>query len=416
MVASLFVVAGLPLGLSLAQVEPSIQLLNPTPGTSLVVSDKQQSFRLNSWVDAVPQGPLVEYELDITTDDPVGGTETQTWLLGEATHSGNGFDLLWDIPDQVVDTNTEGPNATTYVIRAILHAGYTGPGTGTTVAVDESPITINRNDDPDPTQHSTEDAGETVQITYPTNGGPLGVYIRPKGGGGNFTIDAIVSQHTRFLRPFYTISQPGEEPRWKSCGIAGGRLSIVGNVRTMRIQCATGQGDYALDVTGVAVVTNDTPAPTPAGLARAEFNDGADALVVDPYFQTVGSVTIDPLGADSVDVDTGCPAFTATVLDQLSRPIGNMNVDIHLQRAQRSVAVRDRVPRSRREQLEQAPGQRSSVAGAGSELSHGAQGGVGRQTVGACRSRRSGHEAHRVHERHRSGRQVHVRGNRRQGR
>jgi hypothetical protein len=90
-VALLLAVAGLPLGLSLAQVEPQIQFINPSPGTSLVVSDKQQAAHLASWVNDVPEGALVEYELDVIRESELDGTQVQTVLLGEATRSGNGF-------------------------------------------------------------------------------------------------------------------------------------------------------------------------------------------------------------------------------------------------------------------------------------------------------------------------------------
>ena len=329
-VAVLLAVAGLPLGLSLAQVTPTIEIINPHTGTSLVVSDKGQHYHLNSWVNQVPPNPLVEYELDIITTDVILGSEdVETVTIGTATQEGNAFGLLWDIENDIHDESDDPTFTVTYELRAILYTNFTGTGTGVEVARDEQAITINHEDDPNPQTRSPEDAAETVQLTYPTNGGPLGVYIKPDGSGGNFTLDGIVSAQARFVEAFYTISEFGEDPAWRSCGGPGGTfVTDDAGVRTARIRCSTAAGDYALDVTGVALVTNDTPSP--AG-AQDAFNDGADAHAVVPYFQTVNSVVIDPELTSAAPNNNDCVQLKATVLDSNSRPIGLMNVDVMAQ-------------------------------------------------------------------------------------
>lgn len=331
----LLAVAGLPLGLSLAQVGPTIQLVNPHSGTSLDVSDKGLPYHLNSWVGTVPPSPLVEYELDVTTCDPISGPETVTRTIGSAEQKGNSFDLLWDIEGDIADTEADPSGdclnfPVEYVLRAILYTGFTVPGTGVEVARDETEITINHEDDSNP-QQSQDDAAEAAEIIYPVNGGPLGVYIRPDGSGGNFTVEAKFSSAvTNYAAAYYTISEFGEEPVWRSCGSRAGTSAVEGQ-EMATFRCSTAAGDYALDVTGVAVVANDTPS-SPAG-GQAQFDESGDAHVVTPYFQTVNSLVIEPMTTSdapvsTANVDADCVQFVTTATDDQGRPIGNMNMDV----------------------------------------------------------------------------------------
>jgi hypothetical protein len=279
----------------------------------------------------------VEYELDVTTSTgPIPGT-TETRTIGSATQAGNAFGFEWDIEDDIAD-QVNPPATVTYTLRALLYTGFTGPGTGVEVSRDEMEITINHQNDGNAQTKSDSDAAETVEMTYPVNGGPLGVLIRQDGSGGNFTIEAVVSQGsgdpdfgTQFVTPFYTISEFGEEPVWESCGGYSGTSNNDDGSRTARVRCATNAGDYALDVTGVALVANDTPeevdivnGPDPT------FDDSADAHAVTPYFQRVNSVTLDPVTTND-QARAQCAQFVATALDQNSRPVGNVNIDVMAQ-------------------------------------------------------------------------------------
>jgi hypothetical protein len=324
-VAVLLAVAGLPLGLSLAQVTPAIEIINPHTGVALEVGDKGQPYHLNSWVTTVPPSPLVEYELDVTQSVVGELPETETLNLGQATQSGSAFGLVWDVEDSISEEPDPPNTDITFTLRAILYTGFTGPGTGVEVSRDEQDITIN---------HQGDDAAETVEMTYPTNGGPLGVYIRPDGSGGNFTIDATVSAGTRFVRPYYTISEFGEDPVWKQCGGYQGVTTEDDGTKTARARCSTVAGDYALDVTGVALVTNDTPSPAGSGQAQAQFNDASDAHAVAPYFQLASTVVVDPVSTSNAAFGgngTPCVQYVATVEDDQGRPIGNMNLDVAAQ-------------------------------------------------------------------------------------
>ena len=323
-VAVLLAVAGLPLGLSLAQVGPEIQIINPHPGVPSVLADKGQPFHLNSWVNVVPPNPLVEFELDVRTDlGPVPG-DTETINIGPATQSGNSFSLPWDIEDSIED-EVDPPESLHYTLRAILYTGFTTPGTGVEVSRDEMEVTIN---------HKGDDAGENVEISYPTNNGPLGVYIRPDGSGGNFTMEAEVSSGTRFVRTYYTISEPGEEPVWETCTSGYSSVSTRDDgSKFARVRCSTNAGDYALDVNAVAFVTNDTP-QVGAGNAQPDFNDGSDAHVVTPYYQHVASLELTPATVNDAPFGgnlTLCTQFLVEVLDDQGRPIGNMNIDVAAQ-------------------------------------------------------------------------------------
>jgi hypothetical protein len=319
--AVLLAVGGLPLGLSLAQVTPTIQIINPHADTSLEVSEKGQPYHLNSWVGTLPPQPLVEYELDVTTAIGPGAPTTETRTLGTAVQEGNTFSLLWDIEDDIRDEPAPPNTSLTYELRAILYTGFSGPGTGVEVSRDETPITVNHQAGNPPAQAPSE----TVELTYPANGGQLGVFIRPDGSGGNFTLDANISEGTNYVKFFYTISEVGEDPEWTSCDDADGYSGFVGGETTVRLRCATQAGHYALDITGVALVANDTP-DEGFEFPDATFDESGDAHAVTPYFQRVSSLTLDPTSTGD-QARAQCVQYVATAIDQQSRPIGNMNID-----------------------------------------------------------------------------------------
>ena len=312
MLALLLVLVMLPLGKSIAQTPTTINIVNPHPNTSTMVSDKERPVHLNSWVNTVPANPLVEYQLV---------TSSTTTNLGQATQKGpNAFELFWTIPDTISDGS--------YTLRAILYSGYTGPGTGTEVARDDMPITVNQSQGsfpegiPDPA-----DPGETVELTYPENGDTLGVYVTP-AGAGSFIIEADVSSGTRFIRGFYSVTPYGAEPEFKPCGAFRSVTPDAASTSEAKFQCTVAAADFPLDIRAVAVSTNDTPPPAGSTQTQTQFNDAADAHVVDSYFQRVQNFDVAPDAVGNVTLGR-CQQFTATVTDQLGREIAGMNVDVH---------------------------------------------------------------------------------------
>ncbi|MGH2754606.1 MAG: hypothetical protein ACRDLB_09240 [Actinomycetota bacterium] len=325
-IAVLLAVAGLPFGLSLAQGAPTVQIINPHPGTSTapppgagpIISDRDQPYHLNTWVNVVPSQPLVEFELDVFTGQ-VPGMESfsETITIGNAQQNGsNSFSLLWDIPDDIEDSSQTPGSAVRYELRAILYSGFTGPGTGVEVSRDEMEVTIT---------HEGDAGAATVEITYPPNGAAAGVYIKPDGSGGNVIIEGDLSANQAgSVQGYYTKTPPGEEPTWTTCGTASAQMAEDGS-KSVDLKCSTAEGDYALDITGVALRVSQ-PGASPLQTQPA----AADAHHVVPYFQRVQSVSLNPAQAGDAAV-ADCPKIVATALDQQQRPIGTVNIDVHAQ-------------------------------------------------------------------------------------
>lgn len=312
LMALLLVLVMLPLGTSMAQSPTTINIVNPHPNTSTVLSDKERPVHLNSWVNTVPANPLVEYQL---------ATSTTTINIGQATQAGDhAFELLWNIPDTISDGS--------YTLRAILYTGFTGTGTGTEVARDEMPVRVNQSEGPlPPGVPDPDDPAETVELTYPQNGSTLGVYVTP-AGAGSFIIEADVSSGTRFIRGFYSVTPYGAEPEFKPCGAFRSVTPDPASTSDAKFQCNVAAADFPLDITAVAVSTNDTPPPAGATQTQTQFNDAADAHVVEAYFQRVQSFTLSPEAVGNVTLGR-CQSFTAAVTDQTGREIAGMNVDAH---------------------------------------------------------------------------------------
>lgn len=291
---------GVSLPMSPARAAPTIEFLNPSDySTALTISDKTDldgAYHLVAWIGDVPANPLVEFELQsvsLGAATTVDGTKagTDTW---------EGFVTLSGL--------TDGQ----YFLRARLYANFTGPGTGEEVAAIEKTVTVNASDVPPPTEE------DTVEMTYPENGGPLGVFS-PRGKRSNFVVDAVASAGTDSVRVAYTKTAPGRDPEWINCG--GDRVEAD---RTSRIRCTLAEGDSPSSVTAVAAIANQTPPPaSPNPVADAT----GDAHRVAPYVQRSTTISIDP---EQVRVEPGnCQLMMLSLTDQAGRPIAVANVDIH---------------------------------------------------------------------------------------
>ena len=311
--------------IAIAQSTPTITLWNPSDysagvqDTPLIVSDaatgtdeeddiKETTYRLMATSENTPPQALVEFEL-------VQGTVVNV-TLGTATRIGaDAWEFDWDIP-----AITDGQ----YTIRAIL---YSGSGvTAVEVDRDEQPVLI-RSGVP---QASTR--SPAADVTYPVNGAATGFYTHPINGSTNTILRAEYSAGTTYIEALYTVSDPGDEPVWKSCAgpsnVGSTDSAPAGQIEFRCVLAPEDQG--GLGVTGLAVVANDTP----NGFGEnydPNLNAAGDSIRVAPYEQDATTLNIDQatVRTDGNVASTCSPNLTVTVLDQSSNPIANANVDAH---------------------------------------------------------------------------------------
>lgn len=309
MLALLLVLVLLPLGSSLAQSTTEIHIVNPHETTSLVISDKGNPYHLNSWVNQVPDNPIVEYEIIDADGNPT--------TIGTATQAGvDTFEYFWTIDEATLPDGD-------YELRASL---YTNPsGSPSLVATDKQPVVLN-NEDGGLTSPPEADIAETADIIYPENAGSLGVYITPgEPRETSFIMEVQTSADNRFVQGYYSTTPRGTDPVFEACAEG---FQDVNDTKSAVFECTVAKDDFGLDITAVAAVPNDTPDPIGAFGPDSTYNDSADAHTVDAYFQRAGSVFLEPTQIGDAALGS-CVTFTATVLDQNSRPIANMNMDVH---------------------------------------------------------------------------------------
>jgi hypothetical protein len=320
---------------------PTINFLNPS-SHSKVISDKQEtgasgpSYHLVAWVRNVPTAPLVEFKYQVgTAQESTIGTATAT------PGSADTFEYNWNIPSNNPQTNNIPDGEIT--LKAIL---YSNNG-ATEVARDQETVTLNQTGDvsegaPNEDPPSSE-AAETVEITYPVNGGPVGFYNRQT------VIDVIWSQTSTGtpasgsqqtpgadeISVFYTKTPPGIEPTWIACGTAEATNADAGD----GVRCALTSNDQATQVTGVAAVARDTettqtgPVPSPADETET-VNESGDAHRALPYTQVATTVAFTTGSGQQVSAGTGgdfpCSnVITTVVRDQAAHKIAGHNVDVH---------------------------------------------------------------------------------------
>jgi hypothetical protein len=290
---------------------PKIEFLNPSPGTSTVVADGQDSdtaYHINAWVQSVPSAPTVEFQLIQGSDPAV--------LLGTGTRHGDAFDLFWSISDNVADGD--------YTLKAVLK------NNGAEVDSDEQTITINRDDNDLPPLPDPEDAAATIEIDDPNNGGPVGIYTSPgEEPTKTFVIAYTASANVVHFDSYYSVSSPGTEPEWTSCGADDEVPSGTDNANETTsglVRCTVAAEDSPTRVTAVALVPTSNPIdPVPA---EDQFPGAADAHRVIGYNQEATTVSVTPETQNVTDL-AKCALLTATVLDQNGEIIAGHNVDVH---------------------------------------------------------------------------------------
>ena len=315
--------------MAIAQSAPQIKIWNPSDynedenDSPMVVSDamtgsdeadgvNENTYRLMATSQNTPNPGLVEFELVINS--------VNTLTIGTATQvAPDAWEFNWDISG-VVDGQ--------YTLRAIL---YNGTGlTASEVDRDERQVLI-RTGTPAP-----ETRAQAADITYPANGAATGFYTNPADGTTNTVVEVEFSQDTTFVEVFYTVSDPGDEPEWKSCsGPADVNISGDAPAGSISMRCILESQDQGgQSVTGIAAVSNNSPNEDPffgfGNQYDPNFDQAGDAIRVLPYAQDAASAVLDDAEVRLDGALSTCsPVQTVTIRDQNGNPIAGMNVDVH---------------------------------------------------------------------------------------
>lgn len=289
-----------------SQAAPSITILNPSgySGANLRISTKEDaagetSYHLVAWTGDTPSNPLVEFEIAATPSVP-GGPSGPSLATVTATRVGT------DTFEGELSTSTV--NDGQYFLRAILYSGFLGPGTGAEVARSEVPVTISS---------SATTAPNTVEMTYPENGGPIGFW-KAASSPGIAVVTGFASSGTTQVRALYSTSAPGSTPVWTQCGT--GAVSQ----QQFRVRCTLEADVNPAAVRAIAAVANRTPAQAPASPSADDTGDAHRAL---PYLQNPTSVTFEP--ASSQTERNECTPLVVEVADQSGVPVAGLNIDFH---------------------------------------------------------------------------------------
>lgn len=352
----------------------SIQFLNPSnysnPRMVSIKPDVDGFYHLVAWVSQPQPDDLVEFEA-LPADQSGNPTGAPGITIGTAVAAfdppvgaPDTYECFWGLGPDVPDGN--------YVLRAKLFEDL-GPAPATTscgtgappaspspasaspasptptptprpgaVAMDDEPVVVNRN-------------AETVEITYPDNGQPLGIYDPddpepdsttdtdgPRRDG--FTVDVVTSEGAEGVVLWYSVSNRGNEPEWTRCreqvttrysdGSRRIGCTLPGNPPTVNAVAAVARDDTpgtpppspsCLQPT--LPVTCATPAPSPT--PTQNFESGDAHRVSGSYNANPASVALTHVDGDNAQNRLACHEMLMTVLDDRFRPVWRANVDVH---------------------------------------------------------------------------------------
>jgi hypothetical protein len=303
--------------------EPSIALLNPSPGYNPglersgmpdppKVSDQadgvDQAYRLVAWTAAAPPNALVDAAIQYPAKP-----EVDLGLLTQSAGSRDVWESLWDIPDSL----PEGPAT----IRVRLYE--TTPAGPVEVAMDEVEVEMRHKAALVPSAPGDDRADETVGLTWP-QGGPMGFY---KGRGRTWAtgIRGSLSPNAQMVEVFYSTSDPGRPPQFIRCGTLD-LLAPASAPIPVDFPCVLAKQDNWPQVSAVAAVAEYTTSQGSENSFRTQ--ESADVLRVVPYQQRVDDIGISVTSIARNVVDA-CPLFSLTLSDSLGRPVVGANVDVH---------------------------------------------------------------------------------------
>lgn len=313
---------------------PTIQWLNPSKyEPAMIVSDKEDdddTYHLVAWVGNRPSDAIVQFSYQGTQGTP---NEVTICTATRVATTNDTYECFWDLDETGTQDGTYRLRATLYSSTASPSSpqpsGQTGPR-----AVDQDEETV-----------EVEREASTLEIEYPVNGGPLGVYDPPGAQRAGFVMDVETSDDAEEVRAYYSESPPGTEPSWQNCQQT---TTVFFSDGTRRIGCVLQNNDSAAtNITAVAAVPirEATPDVGP-GLnctpnlpfqtvcpGTPERADSGDAHRVFRYEQNPASVEL-PGPSENRPNQQGnftCQVLTSTVTDQNGRPIWRVNMDVHAQ-------------------------------------------------------------------------------------
>ena len=300
---------------------PQIRWVNPDSETSEEISAKDDdpgtatdtSYHLVAWVSEVPANATVLFQYQSGTNTPV--------TIGTATRVGpDTYEYFWP--------GSQMPPDGAYTLIAILSSG------GQEVSRDTQSARVNNQDDStQPVRDFRNDQGETVEIVDPANADVLGFYDPPGDARPVAGIQVRFSSGAGNIRAFFTISRPGTEPQFTSCGNSSSGESS--SDASDGVRCTLPAGVNPNEVTGVAVVATDQPLPGDPDI------DAGDAHRVTGYEADPTTVTIDPALIDNQPAGTCTRVITATVTDQFGSRVVGLDVDAHAQGPDETLAFDD---------------------------------------------------------------------------
>lgn len=286
------------------------------------------TFHVVAALENAPAGATVEAYVVAN-----GRNERTIGLLCPTEGSPSTYERDWTPPADLA----EGPA----VIRVRV---FDGAGAGArSIASDEVSVNLQHVDDasgvPNPNP-SAAPAAETVELSWPKNGGALGFYKTRGSSAWKTTVRGRLSTGaTSPIKVLYSTSPLSLEPRFVECG-SGDALTTQTDHNTRAIffvaGCTLGSSDAPSSVTAVAV---SAMKPSSDRASPSDVPQSSDAHVVRPYVQdpatmkvTVHPVTPSfPTGAYPSGLrriaGEGCLEFVARVVDHLGQPVTGANVD-----------------------------------------------------------------------------------------
>ena len=325
---------------------PEIKLLNPSqaydpgllapprpPGTPdpPKISDKYDGVDRLYHVVAVTRNAPDNAAVEAYFQPDVGfGLEMTVGILTRVPGQPDTWEMFWDIPDTMIST----PGTFKVIMFAPTITGFEE------VASDETAARVNN-------------ADETAEISWPTQGGQLGFH-KPKGGQWRTVVEGTASADSNRVAVLISTTPVGEDQTYTRCAYVN--ISAAANSKKdFAADCALPGKALPSEVTSVAVVAVEDDTPSPATNANAFTQDSADAHRVHGYVQDVQRMTIEVKGmpgangettsnhyptnrrrtamrpfSQSETTPTNCLKFRILVKDHLGRPVQGANVDGHM--------------------------------------------------------------------------------------
>lgn len=195
-------------------------------------------------------------------------------------------------------------------------------------------------------------AAETVELTWPSQGGPLGFYKGAGTSAWRTIVSGTASAATDAVPPndpggagagrviiYYSTTPAGAAPEFTQCGDGNTSAGGSDDSRIFNLQCTLEGTDRPSQLTAIAAVAMEDHSD---GEGVAYSQEAADVHVVAPYMQRVEDLTIDLTTSNLSDSDARrhivqgasnatCLGYLIRVRDLFDRHVQGVNVDVHVQ-------------------------------------------------------------------------------------